>query len=203
MPKRVQASHYDRCPECGGVKAKKNQRCASCRKLFRRHVEQPSDAAVRHIGLTQDQMCVVDTGDYDSLMREKWFAHKLHGRWYAYTARRGADGKPFQIAMHRVILGAPPDKQVDHIDGDSLNNRRSNLRLATSAQNARNRKLMATNTSGYVGVYWRKSCQKWEARICVDYKQISLGRFNRIENAATAYNIAAVMYHGEFARLNS
>jgi len=93
-----------------------------------------------------------------------------------------------------------PREQVDHINGDGLDNRRCNLRLATPSQNARNRKLRADSTTGYKGVYQEKKRLKWRATIRVNGKRRTLGRFNAPEDAYRAYCQAATEAFGEYAR---
>lgn len=106
----------------------------------------------------------------------------------------------------------PADKMVDHIDGNGLNNLRSNLRFATMSQNIANSKVRKDNTTGYKGVSWFvgskhpngvwKSKPSWTARIGINGKRITVGYFATKEEAARAYNKAAIKYHGEFAKLN-
>jgi len=106
------------------------------------------------------------------------------------------------ILMSRFIIQAPDDLEVDHIDGNRLNNQRSNLRLATSSQNKMNRGPRKDNTSGYKGVSWHKQNNKWSARIMANGKYLSLGLFENILDAARSYNLAAKKHHKEFAWLN-
>jgi hypothetical protein len=104
--------------------------------------------------------------------------------------------------MHRQILGAPPGQQVDHINGDTLDNRRVNLRLATHGQNQHNRGKYRNNKSGYKGVSWDKAAGKWRAQIKFNNKKYNLGRYHDPIEAALAYDAAAIRLHGAFARLN-
>ena len=101
--------------------------------------------------------------------------------------------------LHRLIMGAPG---VDHIDGNRLNNSRSNLRIATAQQNCRNRSKFAGGTSKFKGVHWSKSKKKWRGKITDGYKSIHLGYFADEVACASAYDVAAQRIHGEFARLN-
>lgn len=108
-------------------------------------------------------------------------------------------------SLHQIIvkrMGLDPSKQVDHIDGNPLNNHESNLREATVSQNAMNRKKQSNNTSGYVGVSWHAGTNKWQTSIKVNSKRIHLGLFDDKIEAAKTRDKAALKYHGEFARLN-
>ncbi len=102
--------------------------------------------------------------------------------------------------MHRIIMNAPVGKQVDHINHNGLDNRKENLRLATPAQNQANQKLSKANTSGFKGVSFDKKKKKWAAYIGKQSR--NLGRFLDIRDAARAYNDAAKLAYGEFAKLN-
>lgn len=94
-----------------------------------------------------------------------------------------------------------PKGQIDHKDGDSLNNSFENLRDATASQNVRNRGKLKSNTSGWKGVSFHKGTQKWCASITVDRKRIYLGYFDDVKEAAEAYIFAALEHHGEFAKV--
>lgn len=154
----------------------------------------------KEIPLTQGQVALVDNEDYEWLMQWKWFAHRTHGGWVAGRNSEKKCGK--QIWMHRLIINAPNGLQVDHKDGNGLNNTRVNLRLATHSQNQHNRGKSRINKSGYKGVSWDKSKGKWYATIYINSKQINLGRYQTPEMAAIAYDEAARKYHGEFAKTN-
>jgi hypothetical protein len=102
--------------------------------------------------------------------------------------------------MHRAILRAGDGHNVDHIDGDGLNNRRSNLRFATTAQNSANRGKQKNNTSGFKGVRWHKRDKRWRAVIGINGKTKQIGSFKTPEAAYDAYCAAARELHGVFAR---
>ncbi|MBV8278501.1 MAG: HNH endonuclease [Verrucomicrobia bacterium] len=104
--------------------------------------------------------------------------------------------------MHRLIVNAPPGVQVDHVNGDGLDNRRANLRLASATQNAHNRKIRRDNTSGFKGVRFDQSSQRWDARITFQGKRYYLGLFVTAELAARTYDQAARRLFGDFARTN-
>jgi hypothetical protein len=152
---------------------------------------------VKQIQLTKGLVALVDDEDYERLSSFKW---KAHHRYAARNVRR--NGKFLTIMMHREILKAPSGMDVDHINGDRLDNRRSNLRLATRSQNTRNRKGNKNSISGYKGVGWHARCRKWQAAIKTDDKQLYLGLFDAPEDAARAYDAAARNLHGPFAKVN-
>ncbi len=152
---------------------------------------------MKQVQLTQGKVALVDDEDFERLSKFKWHALYTKGHWYAV---RTMDKR--LIFMHREIMAAPSRAQVDHKDGNGLNNQQYNLRLATNAQNGRNRGKQHNNTSGYKGVYWNKQDRKWRANIRCDGRIIHLGYFVNSEDAARAYNDAAIKYFGEFAKLN-
>lgn len=152
---------------------------------------------MKEIPLTQGKVALVDDDDYERLAQFKWGRHT---RGYA-VRKEMRDGKKVAILMHRVICNAQPGEIVDHIDGDVSNNSKANLRLCSHSENMYNRRLLAkNNTSGYKGVSRKK--KGWEARIGAGGRFIHLGCFATPEEAAAQYNLAAITYHGEFARLN-
>lgn len=157
---------------------------------------------MKQIPLTQGQYALVDDADYGWLALHKWHAqwHPQTRSFYAIrTVRIGP--KRERRAMHRVILGlTDPHIQSDHKNGDTLDNRRENLRPATHSENARNRCRPRTATSAYKGVYWKKDNRKWGARIAVSGKDIHLGYFSDPAEASAAYQKAAEERHGAFAR---
>lgn len=141
------------------------------------------------IPLTKGQFAIVDDADFDWLSQWKWL--------FSRYARR-AKG----IAMHRVIMNAPDDMEVDHINHNVLDNRRENLRLATCKQNRMNRSKHKITRSSFKGLHWRKDRSRWVARIKVNREFIYLGTFINELDAAQAYDTAARIYHGEFACTN-
>jgi hypothetical protein len=103
--------------------------------------------------------------------------------------------------MHRQILRADNGLEVDHKDGDGLNNTHCNLRLCSHAENMHNR-LKQEHSSRYKGVRWDVAHRKWRSEIKISYKKIYLGYHLSETEAALAYDEAAIKYHGQFARLN-
>jgi hypothetical protein len=154
----------------------------------------------RLIPLTQGKSAIVDAADYDRLAPLKWHAHLKRNRWYVVHSEY-QNGKIIKIPMHRLVMDAPKGLQVDHKDGDGLNNSRSNLRLATHQQNQWNRGKYKVSTSGIKGVYWYAKTSKWTAKIRVNGKLINLGYFAQKDVAAQVYAEAAKKYHGEFAHV--
>lgn len=160
-------------------------------------IVQPSDPSIRYITLTRNMVAVVDSADYPELAAFNWQAIFNKGKWYA-ARLQWENGKCKRPKMHQQIMGI----NSDHIDGDGLNNRRSNLRPATQQQNTRNRSKSATNTSGFKGVCRTPQEGKWRARIAVNCSTKFIGLFDSPEEAARAYDAAAIQLHGEFAKLN-
>jgi hypothetical protein len=154
------------------------------------------------ISLTQGQVATVDNEDAD-LAESKWYAQLAPNVLGYYAGRRG-DGRT--LHMSRVVLerklGRPlsPGEHADHVNHDTLDNRRGNLRAASRSQNLMNQGKTRRNTSGYKGVF---ACgQRWRAGIRVSRRLMYLGSYSTRELAAWAYNLAAIEYHGSFARLN-
>lgn len=124
-------------------------------------------------------------------------------KWGIQSGRRGtkyAWNRHSGVTMHRLILNAPRSYRVDHKNGDGLDNRRENLRLATPSQNQFNKRRPVTNTSGFKGVSWSKNAKKWEVYITAHGERTYLGLFDKIEEAVLARTRAAHHIHGEFAR---
>jgi hypothetical protein len=150
------------------------------------------------IPLTQGKFAKVDDEDYDWLMQWKWCATlSARGTWYARRYEESVC-----VAMHREIATMVGLPQVDHQDCDGLNNQRYNLRPCTSRQNNQNRRKVSGKSSQYKGVCWITKWSKWSAYIRVNSKLQSLGTFDDEVEAAHAYDNAAVLHFGTFARLN-
>jgi len=149
----------------------------------------------RLISLTKGKFTIVDDEDYEWLSQWKW--HYNNGG-YAVRAITTTKNKQTLILMHRIITNAPPDKQVDHIDHDKLNNVRINLRACTHAENQHNR-CRGCGTSKFKGVCWHKRDKKWMSSIRIYDKLKHLGCFVNEIDAAKAYDKAARELFGEFA----
>lgn len=143
---------------------------------------------------------IVDDVDYEELSKFKW-----HYATIGYAARYAGGGRKnaCYVYMHRQIMNPPDNTGIDHIDGDKLNNCRSNLRLANQSQNNQNARPRHSSTSRYKGVYWDEYHGRWSACIHTNNRKIYLGRYITQKEAALAYNAAAIEYFGEYACLNN
>ncbi|WP_310876943.1 thioredoxin family protein [Priestia megaterium] len=154
----------------------------------------------------QGKFALVDDEDYEELIKDRWF---LDVKGYCYKNTYKEDGKRTSMKMHRQIMNAPSNMQVDHINNDGkesrIDNRKQNLRLTTNQYNSYNRNKYKRNdvTSKYKGVKLEgRQKNYWVAFIKVEGKQKYLGHFITEESAAHAYNIAAEEYHAEYALFN-
>jgi hypothetical protein len=158
--------------------------------------------AFRRIPLTQGKYAIVDPEDFERLNKYKWYAARDTRTFYAHRKKR-VGKKYVSIGMHRQILNPPGHLMVDHINHNGLDNRKANLRLATSAQNSYNRRQVRKDKSSkYIGVSWREWTKKWAVIICYKRKNIIIGYFEDEIQAAKEYDKAAKKYHKEFASLN-
>lgn len=156
---------------------------------------------MKTIPLTQGKFAVVDDDDYEFLMQWKWHAYTNYRIWYARRQTLKADspaGKQHPILMHRVINKTPAGMHTDHVNGDGLDNRKANLRTATSVENGRNRGSNRGATSLHKGVDWDSRHQKWRAQAMINRRKIFLGRFVNEVDAAKAYGAFAAANFAEF-----
>lgn len=158
-----------------------------------------TDSNTREIPLTQGKVALVDAADYETLAQWKWRAERGGHTFYA-----GCGGGTYpRMSMHRIIMGDPKGMLVDHINHNGLDNRRSNLRICTRAENGRNRKPdLRVKSSRHKGVWWSTEKSRWLAKIYVNGKRICLGTFTVEDDAARSYDAAALVHHGAFACLN-
>lgn len=154
----------------------------------------------REIILTQGKTAIVDAQDFERLSAVKWYAAYCRNRWYAVRNKRLEDGTRKTIFLHGEVLKVPKGMKTDHINGDSLDCRRANLRPLTHTANMMNRPKQRNNSSGYKGVY-RKG-NKWSAVLNVRRKSHYLGIFAKATDAAKAYDKYASKLHGDAAWLN-
>ena len=157
-----------------------------------------TDGAVSYVPLTRGFEAIIDTDDVPIVENRHWTAASSAEKPYAYY--RGPRPKQAVVYMHRVLLSAPADMCVDHINGNVLDNRRANLRLASRSQNQWNSRIAANNKSGFRGVFWRADRNCWRAEISAHGVTRSLGSFSRIEDACEAYASASKELHGEYRR---
>lgn len=153
-----------------------------------------------YVPLSRGLEAIIDAADLGAVQCSNWCAVKSHNTFYAYRFFRNRD-PDVHISLGRLLLDAPKNRLVDHIDGDGLNNKRSNLRLATVAENLQNRRQRRDAASRFKGVSFSSSRLQWQAEISYGGKTIFLGRFDREEDAYAAYCEAAKKHHGEFARI--
>ena len=151
----------------------------------------------KKIPLTQGKVALVDDDDFEWINQWKWYcshdyAARPYGKW------------PHQhkIWMHREINHTPDGYETDHINNNSLDNRRSNLRTCKHSENVKNRSLGRDNTSKYKGVTWHKASKKWAAQIGAHNLHFHLGLFSTAGEAAKAYDEAALKKFGKFAKIN-
>lgn len=149
---------------------------------------------------------LIELEDYESIIAEGWRLGIIYinNRYLLARLQKGAhrDGNQVVKTLSRHLLKAPENLMVDHIDGNPLNNLRSNLRLVTSAQNQMNRKCITEHSSKFKGVRYHSRDKRWTAQIQYNQKNIWLGYHNDETSAAKAYDKKALELFGEFARIN-
>lgn len=139
---------------------------------------------MKRIPLKHGEFALVDDDDFDKVSKYKWHRSK---QGYAVSASS-------KVYMHRLVNATPKGFHTDHINHEKLDNRKENLRTATSSQNAFNTGLWSHNTSGHKGVYWYERYKKWEVYINVNGKRIYLKRFKSLQDALNARRNAEVKY---------
>jgi hypothetical protein len=145
---------------------------------------------------------LIDNVDWPLVKRYRWRVEYIRSCFRAFTYIR-VSGKTKTLYLHRLLMNPPKELVVDHINGDSLDNRRKNLRVCTTQQNSMNQGKKNKNTSSkYKGVCWIKRDKRWMAAIRAENRKINLGYYKDELEAVKAYNKAAKKYFGEFARLN-
>lgn len=164
---------------------------------------------VAYVSLTKGYEAIIDVEDVPLVEGRNWHAHVVRKKdrkisiVYAYRTEI-IGGEKVTVIMHRLLTSAQDDTDIDHRDGNGLNNRRrgetGNLRSATKSQNMHNRRLNANNTSRFKGVSWNASHRKWHSQIMAGRVRKHLGYFNCRTAAAVAYMKASKQHHGEFGR---
>lgn len=155
---------------------------------------------MKTLTLTRGLVALIDDGDFDRVRQIEWYASKPNGKRTTIYARSKTKVNGQYTSLHRFVMEAPGNLCVDHINGDGLDCRRSNMRLATTSQNLHNRGPLASNTSGYKGV--TKQDSRWAVFIRHNGEPIYLGRFKGKVEAAKAYDAKARELYGEFAYQN-
>lgn len=140
----------------------------------------------------QKYCAIIDDCDFESVNKHDWRVFKRDRNMYAVASIDG-----FIVPMHCFLLGG---KNIDHVDGNGLNNQRNNLRYANASQNAMNKRAKLNGTSIYKGVSRCKD--KWQAQIKKNYKNYKIGVYADEKTAALAYNAKAIEMFGEYARIN-
>lgn len=160
---------------------------------------------VLEVPLPCGRSALVDAEDESLIRGYRWASHEGSRATtrYVRASVRSADGKWTYVLMHRLILAVGPGVVVDHVNHDGLDNRRANLRVCSLTQNNGNRRLNRNNRSGFKGVYRDTRPGKWRAVLRVNGRARTLGRYASPEEAAKAYDEAAIAHFGEFALTNS
>jgi hypothetical protein len=148
---------------------------------------------VKEIKLTKGHYALVDDEDFEFLNQWKWYSN------HKYATRNLGKARVF---MHRLLLNAPKDKFVDHVNGNPLDNRKCNIRLCTYSENGRNQKLAKHNTTGFKGVSFQEKYKSYRVSLNINQKITYLGSYKSAEEAAIIYDIWAIYYFGEFAKTN-
>lgn len=165
----------------------------------------------KEIMLTQGEVTLVDDEDFKWLNQWKWCAQKSLHTSYAcrtiyirakYSKKIPKRRTTKNVHIHRLIMRFPKGLQIDHIDGDGLNNQRTNLRICTSAQNHMNKRKISDMTSIYKGVSKSGTNKKWYATIGFEGKTIWLGGYETEQEASLIYDAKALELYGQFATLN-
>jgi len=155
------------------------------------------------IPLLSGKFAVVDDEDFERLISYEWREVKGSTKVYAGHTYHPTNGSTVTVLMHRMILGLRDrGVNVDHINGNGLDNRKTNLRLASASQNLANRGVNRNNTSGFKGVSFIKGRRKYEAKITINRRTVNLGRFSDPSEAARSYDRAATKFFGKFAITN-
>lgn len=188
------------CDQCGRgyyrapyETSQKNTCSKACMLASKRHADvRVLDDGTVEVPLTRGMVALIDGDDADRVLAYPWYAASCDGQYYATNDTAGL--------LHRFLMEPKPGMLVDHINGDKLDNRRCNLRIATPSQNAMNSAKRRTSKGKYRGV--SKNGPGWSAMLTKDYKSHYLGTFRTPEEAAKAYDEMARILHGEFAVLN-
>ena len=150
---------------------------------------------MREILLTQGKIAIVDDEDYEKINRQKWCACRYRKTFYAIRKKNNTNST---VYMHRLIMNMTDNRKIDHRDNNGLNNQKENLRVCSDSENKCNRGKTCVNSVGFKGVTPRR--KKFVAQIRKNNKNYYLGIFSSVEEAASAYDKAANLLHGDFAK---
>jgi hypothetical protein len=153
------------------------------------------------IPLTQGQFAIIDNDDFERVNQFKWYANKAPNTFYA-NRQVQINRKRQTIHLHRFILNLDTKFLVDHVDGNGLNNQKSNLRTCTNQENSRNKRLSKKGTSSFKGVHYDKKYDKFEAQIKINYNSNFIGYNTDELICAKFYDAVARFYFKEFAKCN-
>lgn len=152
------------------------------------------------IPLSQGEFAIIDDDDYDDASYFKWYCRKYKGTDRKYAITSIWNGKSyFKVYLHNFISGV---KHPDHKNNNGLDNRKENLRIATHADNSRNRSMDRKNTSGLKGVSFHKHTKKWRATLSINNRSVSLGFYDDKIHAAKVYDGISMLIFGQFAKTN-
>jgi predicted RNA methylase len=161
---------------------------------------------MKQISLSKGYYAQVDEEDFEILSKHNWWICEVKSKRATViqlSAQTEINGKT--VKMHRMIMNPPKGMDIDHADGNPLNNQKYNLRICNRQENLRNTnkyKRRKKCSSEYKGVSFHKKANKWEAGLQVEGRRKWLGLFESEIEAAKVYNKAALTYFGEFARIN-
>lgn len=172
-------------------------------RVKRHKISQPKDKSIKLIALTQGLNSIVDSVLYEYLNQWNWNAMEGNRTFYAQRNLRDAKTIEMQRDVMKYKNLYDPSLFVDHINGNGLDNRLSNLRMVDDFQNAWNSITPKNNTTGFKGVFRRDLTNRWYSRICIYRKVYNLGTFSSPEEASAVYQKASAELHGEFRRIEN
>lgn len=155
---------------------------------------------MKTIALTKGRYALVDDADFEWLNQWKWSFVNRNAGYAQRNAQREAGGREW-IKMHRLITECPKGMVVDHINGNPLDNRRSNLRVCTQQQNCLNTKVSKNSRSGYKDIFWMKDKNRWLVQIMYKGEKTDGGYFIELSEAIEVRDRLIQELHGEFAHV--